>query len=320
MTAVKPKILALTGGVGGAKLALGLADILPAAELEIAVNTGDDFSHLGLHISPDIDTLLYTLSGRSNRELGWGLAGESWQAMDALAQLGGETWFRLGDRDLATHLWRTQQLAAGQGLAQVTSDLARLLGVQCGVHPMSEDPVSTIVHSNEGDLAFQHYFVRRQCEPMVSGFQFLGLPDARPNPVVMDLLGEGQLAGVVICPSNPFVSVDPILGLPGLYEALRDLEVPIIGVSPIVAGMAIKGPTAKMMAELNMPVTALAVASHYTQRYPGLLDCFILDESDVTLGPDIIDLGMEVAVTSTVMKTRTDKQRLAQFILDRIGD
>ena len=167
MTTRSRKILALTGGVGGAKLALGLADLLPPEDLEMVVNTGDDFTHLGLHVCPDIDTLLYTLSGRSNEELGWGLAGESWQAMDALAELGGETWFRLGDRDLATHLWRTEALAAGRGLAQVTSELARRLGVECAVHPMSEDPVTTVVHCNEGDLPFQHYFVRRQCEPRV---------------------------------------------------------------------------------------------------------------------------------------------------------
>jgi LPPG:FO 2-phospho-L-lactate transferase len=320
MTTRSRKILALTGGVGGAKLALGLADLLPPEELEIVVNTGDDFTHLGLHICPDIDTLLYTLSGRGNEELGWGLAGESWQAMDALAELGGQTWFRLGDRDLATHLWRTEALAAGRGLAQVTSELARRLGVECAVHPMSEDPVRTVVHTSEGDLPFQHYFVRRQCEPAVRGFRFEGIGDARPNPKVIAVLEHEPLSAVIICPSNPFVSVDPILRLPGMVVALRALDAPVIAVSPIVAGMAIKGPAAKMMAELDMPVTALGVAQHYAEHYPGLVDSFVIDQSDVTLGADIGRIGIDVAVTSTIMKTRTDKKRLAQFILQLVGN
>jgi LPPG:FO 2-phospho-L-lactate transferase len=316
MPSAKGKILALTGGVGGAKLALGLAKLLPPQALEVVVNTGDDFNHLGLHISPDIDTLLYTLSGRSNEALGWGLNGESWQAMDALAELGGETWFRLGDRDLATHLWRTEALAGGAGLAAVTAQLARRLGVRCGVHPMSEDPVRTVVHSSEGELPFQHYFVRRQCEPIVSGFHFDGIERAAANANVMEILSSGEVKAVVICPSNPFVSVDPILRLQGMYEALIALDAPIIAVSPIVAGMAIKGPAAKMMTELGMPATALAVAQHYAERYPGLLDSFVIDESDVTLVPEIQQTGMKVFTTSTVMKTLADKQQLAQDTLD----
>jgi LPPG:FO 2-phospho-L-lactate transferase len=239
--------------------------------------------------------------------------------MDALAELGGETWFRLGDRDLATHLWRSEALAGGAGLAEVTSQLARRLGVDCAVHPMSEDPVRTLVHSSEGDLPFQHYFVRRQCEPAVSGFQFQGIEEANPNPAIMDLLAGGQVAGVVICPSNPFVSVDPILRLPGMYEALRAVDAPIIAVSPIVAGMAIKGPAAKMMAELDMPVTALAVAQHYAGQYPGLLDGFVIDASDGTLGPDIRRTGIEVAIGPTIMKTREDKRQLAQFTLQLLA-
>jgi LPPG:FO 2-phospho-L-lactate transferase len=316
---VQRKILALSGGVGGAKLALGLSDLLPPDELDIVVNTGDDFTHLGLHISPDIDTLLYTLSGRSNEALGWGLDGESWRVMDALAALGGETWFRLGDCDLATHLWRSQVLADGMGLAEATAQLARRLGVDCTVHPMSEDPVRTIVHSSEGDLPFQHYFVRRRCEPAVSGFRFQGIEEARPAPNIMTALNSGHIDGVIICPSNPFVSVDPILQLPGIYEALQALDAPVVAVSPIVAGMAIKGPAAKMMAELDMPVTALAVAQHYAERYPGLLDHFVIDPSDGTLGPDIARTGAEVAIAPTIMKTREDKQQLAKVTLQLVG-
>lgn len=319
MIANKSKLLALTGGVGGAKLALGLADLLPPDDLAVVVNTGDDFSHLGLHISPDIDTLLYTLSGRNNDELGWGLAGETWGAMEALAELGGETWFRLGDRDLATHLWRSQALRTGAGLAQVTAELALRLGVSCTVHPMTEDSVRTTVHSDEGDLSFQHYFVRRQCEPAVKGFQFQGIEQAKVNPAISELFESDLVAGVIICPSNPFVSVDPILRLPGMYESLRDLAVPVVAVSPIVAGMAIKGPAAKMMAELAMPVTALAVAEHYARHYPGLLDCFVIDESDGTLGPDIRRTGIDVAIAPTIMKTREDKRHLAQFVLGLVG-
>ena len=309
------KILALSGGVGGAKLALGLSSVLPPGGLEVVVNTADDFTHLGLHISPDIDTLLYTLSGQNNQELGWGLAGESWQAMDALENLGGETWFRLGDRDLATHLWRSQALAGGLGLAQVTNELATRMGLSTAVHPMTEDSVRTAVHSDEGELPFQEYFVRRQCQPRVSGFEFKGIDAAKPNPAVMRLLHSGQVAGVVICPSNPFVSVDPILRLEGMYHALAALDAPIIAVSPIVAGMAIKGPAAKMMAELGMPVTALAVAEHYAEQYPGLLNTFVIDQSDATLEPDIRSIGIDVAIAPTVMTTLQDKQQLARFTL-----
>ena len=309
------KVLALSGGVGGAKLALGLADEgLPGA-LHVLVNTGDDFEHLGLHVSPDVDTLLYTLSGLANEKLGWGLAGETWQTMVALERLGGETWFRLGDMDMATHLWRTLQLAAGKSLSEVTASLAQHLGVLSHVHPMSDDTVRTTVHCVDESLPFQQYFVREQCEPAVTGFSFDGISMARPNRHVMRLLDDNAFATVVICPSNPFVSVDPILHIPGLWLALRDNPAPVVLVSPIVAGLAIKGPAAKMMAELHVPVTALGVAQHYCTRYPGLLDYFVIDDSDAALAGDISKLGIEVAITSTVMKSREDKQGLARFTL-----
>ncbi len=308
-------VLALSGGVGGAKLALGLEDVLSPGQLQVLVNTGDDFEHLGLRISPDIDTLLYTLAGRANQQLGWGLAGETWQVMQALEQLGGETWFRLGDRDLATHLWRSQQLASGRGLAAVTADLAQRLGVRSLVYPMSDDPVATTVHSDRGELPFQHYFVRYQCEPVVTGFTFEGIAAATPNSEVMRQLRKECYHAVVICPSNPFVSVEPILQLPGLWPALRDHPAPVIVVSPIVAGQAIKGPAAKMMSELGQGASALEVARYYCTRYPGLVDCFVIDTSDAKLAGDIGELGIEVAITSTIMKSRTDKQALARFCL-----
>ena len=319
MTIAQQDVLALTGGVGGAKLALGLADMLAPGQLHALVNTGDDFTHLGLHISPDIDTLLYTLSGRANATLGWGLEGETWQTMAGLEALGAQTWFRLGDTDMATHLWRTQQLKAGTRLSACTTELASLLGVTSHVFPMSDDPVQTTVHTGAGDLPFQHYFVRDQCEPVVSGFSFDGISAARPNREVMRRLQQKAYGSVIICPSNPFVSIDPILQLPGLWMALRNSPAPVSVVSPIVGGKALKGPAAKMMNELGMDVSALGVARHYCARYPGLIDCFVIDQGDATMAQAIRDLGVEVALTSTVMKSRADKRELARFMLDLGG-
>jgi LPPG:FO 2-phospho-L-lactate transferase len=316
MAAASGNILALTGGVGGAKLVLGLSDELPVDRLDVVVNTGDDFEHLGLPICPDIDTLLYTLAGLSNPEQGWGLAGETWQAMEALERLGGQTWFRLGDRDLATHLWRRERLGQGQSLSEVTRDLATRLGVAARVHPMTDEPLRTTVITDQGELAFQHYFVREQCRPGVSGFRFEGVAEARPNRAVLRLLQEDALSRVIICPSNPYVSIDPILQLPDLWQALRDSCADVVLVSPIVRGRALKGPAAKMMEELGVPSTATGVAEHYLARYPGLVDCFVIDQSDATLGPEIEAKGLRTAVTASVMQTREDKRRLARFCLE----
>lgn len=311
MQQAQKHILAISGGVGGAKLALGLAAVLESGQLTIVANTGDDFEHLGLHIAPDLDTVMYTLAGISNTELGWGLAGESWNFLEALGRLGGDDWFRLGDRDLATHVLRSQGLAAGKTLSQITRQLCEKLGVAQRLLPMSDDAVRTVVSSDAGELPFQHYFVRLRCEPLVTGFQFKGLEQALPQPEMMALLAGQDLGAVVICPSNPFVSVDPVLSLRGVREALVDSVAPVIAVSPIVAGLAIKGPAAKMMAELGMPVSALAVARHYR----GLVDCFVLDAADATLAPEIEELGMEVLVTNTVMRSLEDRQSLAGDIL-----
>ena len=309
-------ILALTGGVGGAKLVLGLSDELDVEKLQVVVNTGDDFEHLGLRICPDIDTLLYTLSGLANPELGWGIDGETWHALESLGRLGGETWFRLGDRDLGTHLWRREQLSLGHSLSQVTRELATRLGIHVRVYPMTDDPVRTTVLTEQGELPFQHYFVRERCEPAVNGFRFEGISGARPNRDILSLLQGGSLSRIVICPSNPYVSVDPILQVPGLWLALRDSPAGVVLVSPIVAGRALKGPAAKMMDELGIPATATGVAEHYQNRYPGLVDHFVIDESDATLVPVIEEIGLATAVTSTVMKTREDKQRLARFCIE----
>ncbi len=309
-------VLALSGGVGGAKLCLGLDDQLPVGQLHIACNTGDDFEHLGLTICPDIDTVLYTLGGVSNSRQGWGLEGETWQVLAALEQLGAESWFRLGDRDLATHLWRAGELARGATLSAVTADLARRLGVKASVYPMSDEPVRTMVHTAEGLLPFQHYFVREQCRPSVQGFSFAGLASAELQSALATLSTPGTLGGVIICPSNPFVSIDPILQLDSFWQTLRESRVPVVAVAPIVGGQALKGPAAKMMAELDLPVTATGVAAHYAQRYPGLIRTFVVDHSDATLAQEIQELGMEVEVTATIMRERADKQALAAACLE----
>ncbi len=304
--------LALSGGVGGAKLALGLAQLLRAGQLNVVANTGDDFEHLGFHISPDIDTVMYTLAGLANREVGWGQAGESWQFLDALAQLGGETWFRLGDRDLATHIRRTTLLANGATLSEVTARLCSALGIAHGVTPMTDDPVPTVVLTRSGErLSFQHYFVRDRCVPEVVGFEFAGIAAARPAPAFIQSLRDTDLAGVIICPSNPFVSVDPVLALPGVMDLLGATTAPVVAVSPIVGGQAIKGPAAKMMQELGMPQTALAVAQHYEGR----IDAFVLDQQDEQYASAVEQLGMAVHVTNTMMYSLEDRVNLADSVL-----
>src|SRR5712671_4769394 len=267
-------VLALSGGVGGAKLALGLCRILPPDTLTVITNTGDDFAHLGLQISPDLDTLIYTLSGNDNSELGWGRRGETWNFMAALEALGGESWFRLGDGDLATHVERTRRLKAGESLSATINDFRRRLGIAARLLPMSDHRVRTRLHTNEGWLDFQDYFVRLRCAPVIDRFEFAGAGDARPLPGFLAALADPQLRAIVICPSNPFISIDPILAVPGVRAALRDCRAPVIAVSPIIGGKAVKGPTAKMMAELGLPVDAAAVARHYGD----ILDVYVADE------------------------------------------
>ena len=305
------KVVALTGGIGGAKLALGFAKALPAEDTTFVVNTGDDFEHLGFHISPDIDTLVYTLAGEASPEAGWGRRGETWQFMAALKALGGETWFKLGDKDLALHVARRQVLAEGATLTAATAKLSRRLGVAQAVLPMSDDPVRTIVETPNGPLAFQHYFVRDRCAPTVTGFAFTGIESAQVNPRLEAAL-TARPDAIVICPSNPFVSIDPILGVPRLKDLLRASGAPVVAVSPIVGGRAIKGPTAKMMRELAIPTTAEAVAQHYRE----LIDGFILDEEDAAAEPAVARLGIATHVAQTVMRTLEDRMALARTALD----
>jgi LPPG:FO 2-phospho-L-lactate transferase len=301
------KILALAGGVGGAKLALGLSETLPPAELTVAVNTADDFEHLGLSICPDLDTVMYTLAGVANPESGWGRRDETWTVMDALGQIGGETWFRLGDKDLATHIERTRRLRAGESLTSVMRDLASRLGVKPALVPMSDDPVRTMVTTGQGELAFQDWFVRLRCEPAVKSVRFAGADKAKAHPALLD---------IVVCPSNPFVSVAPILAVPGVRAALTKTKAPKIAVTPIVGGQAIKGPAAKMLAELGHDVSALGVARYYKEWADG----FVLDAEDAALAGDIEALGLTVKVSDTMMRNDADKRRVARDVLDFVDE
>ena len=282
-------IIALSGGVGGAKLALGLSRILPPQDLLVVVNTGDDFEHWGLAISPDIDTVIYTLAGLANREVGWGRADETWSCMETLAAIGGDTWFKLGDRDLAVHIERTRRLRAGETLSAITADLCAKLGVGPRVLPMSDDPVRTRLLTDTGWLDFQEYFVRNRCEPVVRELRFHGAETARPHPDFMAALADPKLEAVVICPSNPFISVEPILAVPGVRAALAHCAAPVIAVSPIIAGRAVKGPNAKMMTELG------------------------LDHADMA---EVVSIDARVTLAQTLMTTIEDREALAKTVLD----
>jgi len=303
MNASGKHVLALCGGVGGAKLALGLYRLL-GESLTIVVNTGDDFEHLGLKISPDLDTVLYTLAGLADPQRGWGRAEETWRFMDALRALGGETWFALGDRDLAMHVQRTEWLKAGKHLSEFAAHAARQFDIAARIVTMSDNPVRTLVETDEGTLPFQHYFVRRRCEPVVRAIRFAGAPDATPIPGLVDRIASGAFAAAVICPSNPYLSVDPILAVPGIAAALARARTPIIAVSPIVGGQAVKGPTAKIMTELGIAITNQSIASHYR----GLIDGLVIDEADLA---DRERIDVPVLVTRTMMRDLADRERLA---------
>lgn len=300
------KVVALAGGVGGAKLADGLAQVLPPEHLTIIVNTGDDFEHLGLQICPDLDTVCYTLAGLANAETGWGRRDETWQVLANLSRLGAPDWFRLGDQDLATHIERTRRLSNGESLTAITRDFCRSWNIGPTVLPMTDEPAPTIVRTAGGPLPFQEYFVHRRCEPVVTGFRFEGDPAA--TPAVTRALSGADL--VILCPSNPWVSIDPIRQVAGIQEWLDSR--PVIAVSPIIGGAAVKGPAAKMYAELGITPSAAAVASHYA----GWLDGFVLDQVDAELAPEIEAGGPAVLVTSTWMKSPSDRRELALAVLE----
>jgi LPPG:FO 2-phospho-L-lactate transferase len=305
-------IVALAGGVGGARLSVGLAAVLPPEGLTIVVNTGDDFEHLGFAISPDLDTVMYTLAGVADPARGWGRADETWSFMEALAGLGGEDWFRLGDRDLAVHVIRTRALARGERLSDITRTLAARLGVRHPIAPMADEPVRTFVGTDAGELAFQDYFVRRRCEPIVSGFRFAGAEHARPPRALEMVMQRADVEGVIVCPSNPFISIGPILAVPAIREWLQVRRFPVIGVSPIVGGQAVKGPAAKMLRELGLDASALAIARYYGS----LVDGWLIDEQDAREAPAIEALGKRVAITNTLMTDRARSIELARTVLD----
>ncbi|MET4806061.1 2-phospho-L-lactate transferase [Limibacillus sp. MBR-115] len=303
------RILALCGGVGGAKLAHGLAVTVPADKLSIMVNTGDDFEHLGLHISPDVDTVLYTLSGRANKTLGWGRGDETWSFHETLGELGLETWFRLGDRDLALHVERTRQLRSGVSLSDATAALATRLGVGPRILPMSDQRLSTVVHTASGPLAFQEYFVREGCAPVVEALTYWGAEAAAPSPKALDLLNDDGLEAVVICPSNPFLSIAPMLAMPSFRDALAKCRAPVVAVSPLVGGDAVKGPLAKIMHELGLPRTQRSLVEYYGD----LVDCWVVDNSDAV---EARGIPLPVLVAKTVMHDEASRAHLAAEVLD----
>jgi LPPG:FO 2-phospho-L-lactate transferase len=302
-------VLALSGGVGGAKLALGLYRSLPAGSLSVVVNTGDDFDHLGLRICPDLDTALYTLGGLENPEQGWGRRDETWTLMQTLGTLGGETWFRLGDGDTALHLHRTQRLAAGTRLTEVISGIAAHFGIEARILPMTDERVATRVETDAGDLAFQDYFVRRRCEPKVRCIRFDGAASAPATPEALAAFADPALEAIVICPSNPYLSIDPLLAVPALRAALASRRVPAIAVSPLIGSAAVKGPTAKIMSELGIALGPRAIAGHYA----GLVDALVVDDSDLEAAQG---LPLRVFATGTLMTCLEDRIRLARFVLD----
>jgi LPPG:FO 2-phospho-L-lactate transferase len=310
MSAITKNIVALAGGVGGAKLAYGLARIVRPEHLTVIVNTGDDFEHLSLYIAPDLDTVMYTLAGVANPATGWGVKDESWNTMAAMARYGGPTWFQLGDRDLATHLLRTKWLRDGYSYNWVTKELCRRLGVRCTILPMSEYPVRTVIETEDSVLPFQAYFVEKKCEPVVKAIRFAGIEAAEPSQEVVNAIRQAD--AIIFCPSNPLVSLDPILALPNLRRIIKAIRVPKIGVSPIVGGETIKGPAAKMMVELNMEASAVGVARYLQDVLTG----FVIDHVDESLQDAITDLGLRTLVTATVMKNDRHRIKLAQEVLD----
>ncbi|MCI0624107.1 MAG: 2-phospho-L-lactate transferase [Acidobacteria bacterium] len=302
-------IVALAGGVGGAKLLMGLSRVLPVEEITVVGNTGDDIELLGLRICPDLDTIVYSLSGRVNVETGWGIREDTFASLNMLAGYGEHLWLKLGDKDLATHLWRTYLLRQGVPLGEVTRRISISLGCRCRVLPMNEGYTPTYVLTDHGTLHFQEYFVREQTRPVVRGFIYRDIDQTPAAPGVEKSILEAQI--VIICPSNPFVSIAPILAVPGIKSALIETRAPVMAISPIVRGKALKGPAGKMLGELGHAITASSVA----KLYQGVIDIFVLDEQDADLQEEIEAQGMKTVITNTVMRTLQDKEGLAQRLL-----
>jgi LPPG:FO 2-phospho-L-lactate transferase len=302
-------VLALAGGVGGAKLVLGLSRILPPERLAIVVNTGDDETFHGLHVSPDLDTMTYTLSGLYNPETGWGINGDSFETLQMLNRLGADTWFNLGSRDFAMHIRRTELLAQGLSLTQVTSQLTATLGIEHLIIPMSDQPVRTVLETDAGTLSMQEYFVKQRAEPVVRSIDYVGASDAGPSPDFASALDAAST--IVICPSNPFLSVAPILAVSGVRDAISKHHAPRVAVSPIVGGAAVRGPAGKIMQELGADVSVVGVA----REYRGICDVLVLDSQDADLADAVCGEGIDAAVMPTIMQTDEDKVQLAQRVL-----
>jgi LPPG:FO 2-phospho-L-lactate transferase len=303
-------VVALCGGIGGAKLAHGLYQALGPDALTVIVNTGDDFQHLSLQISPDIDTVLYTLGGRADMERGWGRADETWRFMAALAEIGGEQWFQIGDSDIAMHIARTHWLQWGKPLSAFVSQIAEKFEIAARVIPMADDTVSTWIATGDGLMPFQHYFVKERCAPAISGIHFEGAAQAKPTPCALAALADPRLAAVIICPSNPYLSIDPILSIPGMKDAVLAAGCPVIAVSPIISGQAVKGPAAKIMTELGFHPSWETVADHYHGFAHGIL----IDESEQVSGK--INFAQVVETAPIIMKTLEDRRRLGHTVMD----
>jgi LPPG:FO 2-phospho-L-lactate transferase len=307
------KITALAGGIGASKFLVGLASVMPPEDITIIANTGDDIELFGLRICPDIDTVTYTLAGVVNEQTGWGLNGDTFECLRWLERYGEASWFNLGDRDLATHIFRTNQLHGGHSLAEITETIRRALGVRSTILPMTDAHTPTRVVTDEGEMHFQEYFVRRKCEPRVREIRFENIQSAKPAGGVLNSILEAD--SVVVCPSNPFISIGPILAVPGLRDALRNTRAPVVAITPIIGGRALKGPAADMLRDLGHEVSARGVA----ELYRDFIDAFIVDETDAAISEDIRSLGVQVFSTDTVMNTLEDKRRVAEQVLEACG-
>jgi LPPG:FO 2-phospho-L-lactate transferase len=303
------KITALAGGIGASKFLLGLAGVMPPEQITVIANTGDDIELFGLRISPDIDTVTYTLAGVINEATGWGIAGDTFETLKWMARYSEPAWFNLGDRDLATHIYRTGQMRRGHSLSEVTDQIRRALGVRTAILPMTDDYTPTQVVTDEGEMHFQEYFVRHRCEPRVRDIRFENIESALPAPGVERAIAEAD--AVILCPSNPFISIGPILRVPGMADALKQTDARVIAITPIIGGRALKGPAADMLRDLGHEVSARGVAGIYRD----FIDLFVLDESDAALKPSIEELGVRVLETNTVMSTLYDKRRLAETVM-----
>ena len=306
------KVLALAGGVGGAKLVFGLSKILEPSKLSVVVNTADDTVFHGLHVSPDLDTIMYALSGLTNKTTGWGIEGDTFKTLSALERLGEETWFKLGDLDLATHIKRTSILNSGKSLSDATKELVKSLGVLHDLIPMTDEPVRTIAITETEELEFQDYFVRQKCNPVIKKIRFDGISKAKPTKQFIKTMSESE--AIIICPSNPIVSIPPILELPGIKELINNFKGKRIAISPIVDRQAIKGPAAKMMRELKEDASSIGVAKHYI----GLCDLFVIDKADSSEAEAIEKLGMKVHITSIIMNSAQEKINLAHEVINLI--